>query len=132
MKWANEWFGIMERSTTTNDTSTPPPPRQKRKKKKSILDFMLLEDDNEKQKFLDKLHTLIDGRKGKYVAFVIRLCVEYGLMTKPKFPILEQTFGNIGNPSGFRKYYKLERHTEQEIKEIMGIETHILPFLNSI
>lgn len=99
---------------------------------KNIMDYILLDDDAQKQKFLNKLHTLIDGKRGKYVAFVIRSCVEHGLMSKPKFPILKQTFGEIGNISGYRKYYYLNPLKEDEKREINGIETHILPFLDSI
>lgn len=113
---------IPKRPTTAKSSSIAP---------KSIMDFILL-DDEQKQKLLKKLHTLIDGKKGKHVAFVLRSCVEHGLMSKPKFPILVQTFGYIGNVSGYRKYYNLKQLTEEEKREIKGIETHILTFKDSI
>lgn len=130
LRWLKEWFA------NNPDEVTPPEQpaiaKNKHRRTKTIMDFILLDDDAQKQKFLNKLHTLIDGKKGKYVAFVIRSCVEHGLMSKPKFPILEQTFGNIGDNSGYRKYYYLNPLKEDEKREIKGIETHILPFLDSI
>lgn len=114
--------------------NTPPTPLEKehqKPKEKSLKDYFLVPDE-QKSKLLEKLHVLIDGKKGKYVAFVIRSCVKHGLMSKPKFPILKQTFGEIGNISGYRKYYYLNPLKEDEKREINGIETHILPFLDSI
>ena len=118
------------RSATIQEQHTTA--KNKPRKQNTISDFILLNDDNQKQKLLTKLHTLIDGKKGKYVAFVIRSCVEHGLMNKPKFPILVETFGNIGNVSGYRKYYNLNQLTEEEKREIKGIDTHILPFKDNI
>ena len=130
LRWLKEWF-----ANNPDEVTTPEQPtiaKNKHRRTKTIMDFILLDDDAQKQKFLNKLHTLIDGKKGKYVAFVIRTCVEHGLMSKPRFPILEQTFGNIGNVSGYRKYYSLPLTQEDDKKDIKGIETHILPFLDSI
>lgn len=125
----------IDRDSTKDDTSSnnsTNTAKNKPRKTKTIKDYILLDDIEQKQKFLDKLHTLIDDNIGKYVAFVIRTCVKHGLMRKPKFPILKQTFGDIGNVSGYSKYYKLPLTEENDKNEIKGIETHILPFLDSI
>lgn len=130
LRWLREWF-----ANNPDEVTTPEQPtiaKNKPRRTKTIMDFILLDDDAQKQKFLNKLHTLIDGNIGKYVAFVIRTCVKHGLMRKPKFPILVDTFGYIGDNSGYRKYYKLPITQEDDKNEIKGIETHILPFLDSI
>ena len=130
VRWLREWF-----ANNPDEVTTPEQPtiaKNKPRRTKTIMDFILLDDDAQKQKFLNKLHTLIDGNIGKYVAFVIRTCVKHGLMRKPKFPILVDTFGYIGDNSGYRKYYKLPITQEDDKNEIKGIETHILPFLDSI
>lgn len=94
-----------------------------------LLDLMLLDKDEQKQKLLDVLHKLIDGKKGKHVALVLLVCEKCGLMNKPTHQILSLAFGGIGTKSGYNKYYSkgLVAYTQEQIK---GIETHILPFIN--
>ncbi len=66
----------------------------------------LLIQDDKKDELLKKLHLLIDTKKGKPVALVIRLCVELGLMNKPTFGVLQAEFGDIGHHSNYDKYYR--------------------------
>lgn len=91
----------------------------------------LLIQDNKKDELLNKLHLLIDGKKGKPVALVIRSCVELGLMTKPTFGVLEAEFPGIGNKNGYNDYYRnySTKYTEEDIK---GIKLHLEPFLNLV
>lgn len=69
--------------------------------KRAFRDLLLCDD---KDMFMQKLHNLIDGRKGKIVALFIRVCVEDGKISKPDFSEVEKEFGNIGARSGFNKY----------------------------
>lgn len=103
--------------TTTPDTST-------------IKDLMLLDNNEQKQSFLDVLHKLIKGKKGKHVALVILVCEKCGLLQKPTHQLLVSTFGDIGSRQGYNNYYSkgLSAYTSEQIK---GIETHILPFIDS-
>lgn len=102
---------------TTPDTST-------------IKDLMLLDSNEQKQSFLDVLHKLIRGNKGKHVALVILVCEKCGLLQKPTHQILVSTFGDIGSRQGYNNYYSkgLSAYTSEQIK---GIERHILPFIDS-
>ena len=97
----------------------------------TIMDLMLLDSDGQKQKLLATLHSLIDGKKkkGKYVALVFLICEKYGLISKPTHNLLTPIFGEIGSKSGYNNYYKkgLSVYTDTEI---MGIEEHILPFVD--
>lgn len=81
----------------------------------------LLIQDDKKDELLKKLHLLIDGKKGKPVALVIRLCVELGLMSKPTFGVLEAEFGKIGHHSNYDKYFSeyLQRYAEHERQGMM-------------
>lgn len=81
----------------------------------------LLIQDDKKDELLKKLHLLIDGKKGKAVALVIRLCVELGLMSRPTFGVLEAEFGKIGHRSNYDKYFSeyLQRYAEYERQGMM-------------
>jgi hypothetical protein len=87
----------------------------------------LLIQDDKKDELLKKLHLLIDGKKGKAVALVIRLCVELGLMSKPTFGVLQAQFGDIGHHSNYDKYYRNypAPYVEQERQ---GMMSHLEPF----
>ena len=94
---------------------------------KTIKDYMWLKDDKQKEKLLKKLHQLIDGRKGKAVALVIVVCSAMGLMEKPGHLIMVNEFGDIGNRSGYDRYFSkgYRGYTDEETK---GIEKHLAPF----
>lgn len=53
---------------------------------------------------MECLHTLIDGRRGKEVAMVVKAAMSLGLITKPTFGQMVEEFGDIGNRSGFHRY----------------------------
>ena len=97
----------------------------------TFMDLMLLDSDEQKQKLLATLHSLIVGKKkkGKYVALVFLICEKYGLISKPTHNLLTPIFSEIGSKSGYNNYFKkgLSVYTDTEI---MGIEEHILPFVN--
>lgn len=113
------------------DATTATPPKKtttaknKPRKTKTIMDFMLLKDDDQKQKLLNVLHDLIDGEIGRRVALVILVCVKRGLLkSKPSYTVMKNAFGNIGAKSGYDDQYSmgLKHYTEEEIK---GIEEYI-------
>lgn len=91
----------------------------------------LLIQDDKKNELLKKLHLLIDGKKGKPVALVIRLCVELGLMSKPKFGVLKAEFPGIGYKSGYNTYYR-EFETRYTKVEIEGMKANLITFQDYI
>lgn len=101
-----------------------------KKKSKSIKDLMLVQEE-QKEQLTDTLHSLIDGKKGKDVALVILVCVQHGLMKKPEYSIMKETFGEIGAKSGYNSYFGkgLSAYSPEEIK---GIETHLSSFIDGL
>lgn len=74
------------------------------KQKKNIRDYILVKD---KEGLLERLHKIFENQKGKFVANVIHVCVENGLMKKPSFEIMKEEFGCIGAKSGYNDYVSL-------------------------
>lgn len=69
------------------------------------FESVLIGDEAKKKQTLERLHKIIDGNKGAYVATVISAAVEEGLITKPTFRQLEAEFGYIGVSSGYYHAY---------------------------
>lgn len=72
----------------------------------SIKDLMLLEKEEQKQTLLNILHSLIDGKKGKDVVSVLRICIDKGIMRRTPYKIAKEEFGDIGVESGYNNYMK--------------------------
>lgn len=98
-----------------------------RKQTKTIKDYILLQDDEQKDKLLNILHPLLDDKKGKMTALVILLCVDMGLMEKPPHGALKQEFEIKGDKSGHNTYVAggLKGYTKEEIN---GIKTRLEQF----
>lgn len=79
---------------------------------KPLADVMLNDNTGEK---LKKLHTLIDGKKGKSLALIIMACVKQGYMTKPTYQQLANEFGDIGSRQAYTNYSDENRFTTSEI-----------------
>ena len=84
----------------------------------SFKDCLLVDDKDE---LLKLLHNLIDGKKGKFVAKVIKVCCDNGLMEKPTFTQVMDEFGDIGNKSGYNKYvaYRFDSDEKKPIVEAL-------------
>ena len=58
---------------------------------------------------LRQLHKAIDGKRGKEVANVIRFaCEKGGVSSVPKFPAVQEEFGDIGSRQVFSRYFNME------------------------
>ncbi|MCH3994922.1 MAG: hypothetical protein LKG14_02140 [Prevotella sp.] len=89
-------------------------PREKRQRHKVTFRDKLLAEN--KDEALAKLHSLIDGRIGKYVALVILESIEEGILQKPTYKQVKDEFGDIGAESGYNRYVSEERmYTKAEI-----------------
>ena len=67
---------------------------------------------NGKEQLLEKLHKLIDGKKGKFVANVIKACCGIGFIVKPTYTQVRNEFGDIGAKSGYNKYMSEQYNNE--------------------
>ena len=102
-------------------------PKRKGRPKTQIPKMMidlLLGNEMERKRTLSLLHSAIDGKIGKEVAFVIYACYKANKLTsKPPYSTMKQEFGDIGNESGFNRYFKEAdwRLNKDELKSRMDI-----------
>lgn len=82
----------------------------------------MIGDKQERQNTLEKLHKLIDGKKGKAVALAIYGCEKAYKMQHPTFTQLKKEFCDIGNESGYDRYYREAeyRFTKDEIADTIA------------
>ena len=94
-------------------------------KDKMIKDKMINDADGSK---LQKIHKVMDGKKGKDAALIILACIKMGWMLKPTFPEVKKEFGDIGSRQNFTKYLK----GKQDINEKQFTEDEIEGVINSL
>lgn len=88
--------------------------------KTTFKDKIIAENKNE---VLNKLHSMIDGKRGKNVALVIFASVEIGLILKPTYTEVKNEFGNVGAESGYNNYLDKSKFSDSEIN---GIKKRLL------
>lgn len=91
-------------------------PKCKGRPKETLKNKMICEDADD---MILKLHQLMNGRKGKEAALIIKACIKAGIMIKPTFKQVSDEFGDIGNPSGYNKYMGREIFSDMEIEAII-------------
>ena len=96
-------LGLLAGQEQTRKQKQPSPKKQS----KTIKDYILLQDEEQKDKLLKVLHSLLDNKLGRWAGLVVAISVKMGLLVKPTFKMVVAEFGDIGNESGFNKYYKL-------------------------
>lgn len=89
------------------------PTRRRGRPKETFKDKMIDDADGSK---LAKLHKVIDGKKGRFVALVIKAGVKMGSLDKPTYTQVKQEFGDIGNKSGYNRYMNQYIFTDEEIE----------------
>lgn len=89
------------------------PARGKGRPKETLKDKMINDADGSK---LQKVHTVMDGKKGKDAALIVLACIKKGWMSKPTFTQVTEEFGDIGTQQNFTKYLNENRFTINEIE----------------
>lgn len=89
------------------------PTRGRGRPKETLKDKMINDADGSK---LKKVHTVMNGRKGKDAALIVLACIKIGWMQKPTFKQLTDEFGNIGKQQGVTKYLQECHFTKDEIE----------------
>lgn len=89
------------------------PARGKGRPKEKLKDKMINDADGSK---LQKMHTVMNGKKGKDAALIILACIKKGWMPKPTFTQVAEEFGDIGTQQGFTKYLYERWFTKEEIE----------------
>lgn len=89
------------------------PARSKGRPKETLKDKMINDADGSK---LQKIHKVMDGKKGKDAVLIILACIKIGWMLKPTSKQVAEEFGDIGTQQGFSKYLNENRFTKDEIE----------------
>ena len=76
---------------------------------------------SDKQKYLEKLHELIDNKIGRAVAMVIQAAIDTGGIVKPTSTQVVNEFGNIGNVRGYNNYINSDFSNNDDYKNIKEI-----------
>ncbi|MBP5421909.1 MAG: hypothetical protein J6Y78_05640 [Paludibacteraceae bacterium] len=110
-----DWYNNNSTQTAhKQDTTEPQQGNGKRgRQKKSLKDKMIDDANGEK---LQKMHTILKGKKGKDVSLIIVTCIKKGWMTKPTFTEVKDEFGDIGSKSGYNKYLNDRMFTQEELE----------------
>lgn len=82
----------------------------------TLKEKMIDDEDGSK---LEKLHKLIEGKKGRDAALVILACMEKGWMTRPTFTQVKEELGVVGSQQAFNKYLDRHRFTSEELEGMM-------------
>lgn len=109
-----------DKKATDTQSLNPKPQQEKPMKtrgrgrpKETLKDKMI--DDAGGSK-LQKMHTTIDGKKGKDVALIILACIKKGWLSKPTYTQVKNEFGDIGSSTGYNKYLCEQKFTKEELE----------------
>jgi len=86
------------------------PARGKGRPKETLKDRMINDADGSK---LQKIHKVMNGKKGKDAALIILACIKKGWMLKPTSTQVAEEFGDIGTQQGFTKYLDEKRFKDE-------------------
>ena len=87
--------------------------RGRGRQKGTLKDMMINDADGSK---LQKVHTVMAGKKGKGAALIVLACIKKGWMQMPTFTQLTDEFGDIGKQQGVTKYLHENCFTKVEIE----------------
>ena len=102
-----------EQATPVFQQEQPKPTRGKGRPKETLKDKMI--DDANGAK-LQKLHSVMKGKKGKDVALTILAAMLKGWLTRPTYTQAKNEFGDIGSKTGYNKYLNANSYTKEEIE----------------
>ncbi len=105
-----------ERQATSEPKHTKSMLQRKGRPKESLQNKVVGDDTG----LIKKLHSLIDGKKGKDVYVFIVACIKLGKLTKPTYTQVINEFGYIGNKSGFYRYMNERLFTKIELEGAMN------------
>ena len=133
VKWIDRYFPVDPDSQQQprQDTAPAAPAGRPSHKGKTVKGCMLLQDDEQKNELLKKLHELIDGNKGRRVALVILVCEAMGLMNNPGYAVMMKEFGYIGARSGYNRFHDMGIKNYKK-EEADGIMVHLAGFRDSL
>ncbi|MBO7428446.1 MAG: hypothetical protein J6Y22_04200 [Paludibacteraceae bacterium] len=109
-----------QEQTTDAQNLTPEPQQEQTKKtrgrgrpKKTFKDRMIDDADGNK---LKKIHTKIDGKKGKDATLIILACLKKGWLARPTYTEVKNEFGDIGSKTGYNRYLNESMFINEELE----------------
>lgn len=90
----------------------PKPTRGRGRPKETLKDKMIDDANGEK---LQRMHDVLDGKKGKDTTLIILACIKKGWMTKPTYTQVKNEFGDIGSKTGYNRYLNENMFTKEEL-----------------
>lgn len=117
--------GLKETKQVPKSINTEPQQEQEKQKqarrkgnpKRTFKDCMIEDADGRK---LQRIHKLINGRKGKYVSLIILACMKKGWIIKPTYTQVKNEFGKICSQQNFSNYLHEEKYDKDEIEGVMN------------
>lgn len=106
---------FLDRIQGTTQNNAPEPQQKANRGRKSDPFANCMVEHSEKEKRLEKLHTLIDGKKGKEAGLYILAAIKIGWIRKPTFTQVKNEFQLTGSKQGFNDYSHIERFTDVEL-----------------
>lgn len=91
----------------------PKPTRGRGRPKETFKDKMIDDANGEK---LQKIHTKLDGKKGKDASLIVLACIKKGWMTRPTYTQVKNEFGDIGSKTGYNKYLNENMFAKEELE----------------
>ena len=86
--------------------------RNRGRPKETLKDKMVNDADGSK---LQKVHRVMNGKKGKDAALIILACIKKGWMQKPTFTQVTEEFGDIGTQQSFTPYLNEDKFIKGEM-----------------
>ena len=77
-------------------------------------------DSSREEYVMQKLHSLIDGKKSKQSIMVLMAAVRCGIISKPNYPVAYEEFPEIGSRPNYVKYFNGTNVTDEEINAIIN------------
>lgn len=84
---------------------------------KPFKDMMIDDADGCK---LQKMHLIMDGKKGKSFALLILACMKKGWILKPTYTQAKNEFGDIGSKQMYNNYLYENKFTDEELEGAMA------------
>lgn len=87
--------------------------RGKGRPKETLKDKMIDDANGEK---LQKMHSKMNGKKGKDATLIVLACIKNGWLTRPTYTQVKNEFGDIGSKTGYNRYLNENMFTDKEIE----------------
>ena len=96
-----EWESRPDAAVPEPQQEQTKPTRGKGRPTEPFASKMINDADGEK---LKKMHTILNGKRGKDFALMIWACEEKGYCNKPTYTQVSKEFGDIGSSTGYNRY----------------------------